>query len=169
MTPYDLKKKSEWDELLKQCATDLRMTACLADEAGIALQCRAERYPICAAIRENETATSFICSQASAAMTAVVRKSLKPEVDVCDVGLIRVVVPLVRDGKLVGQITACGLGSDEEELDPFVVAKQLGITEEQVLDFAKSTPAGSEEKLQPVIDRLFEQLNRTASSVVEPV
>ena len=159
MTPYDLMSKTEWDELLGQFARDIRMSACLADAAGTALQCQADRYPLCAAIRESEAATAFVCSQASAAMTAVVRKTLQPEIDICDIGLVRVVVPLVREGGVIGQVTACGLASRDEELDPYPVAKQLGITEEQVLELARLTPEGSTAEVEPVVDRLFARLN----------
>lgn len=159
MTPYELKTPKEWDAILAGFCDQVGMTACLSDAAGGQPLCHGERFPLCAAVRNNPEATTFICSQTNTAMLAVVSKTLQPEIDLCEAGLIRLVVPIVRDGKLVGQVFACGLAPGDEELDAFPIARQLGIPEEQVLELAKSTPLGSEEELRPLVDRLFQQLN----------
>jgi ligand-binding sensor protein len=159
MTPLDLKTKEQWDEILDRFARQLGMTTCLTDDTGNQPLCHFDRFPLCALIRANQTATTFICSQTNTAMLAVVKKTLQPEIDLCEAGLIRLVVPLVRDGRLVGQVFACGLATKDEELDPFPIAKQLGVPEEQVVELAKSTPFGSEEELQQLADRLFRELN----------
>ncbi len=160
MTPMELKSKSEWNGILKQFALDTNITTCLTDSKGSPLSCYYYRYPLCSAIRENSEATTFICSQINTAMLGVVQKSLRPEVDMCDVGLLRVVVPIVRDRTVVGLITACGLASEDEELNSFLVAKQLGVTEKRVQELAKLTPFGSEENLEQIGAQLFETLNR---------
>jgi ligand-binding sensor protein len=160
MTPLDLKTDEQWDEILDRFARETEMTACLTDETGSLPRCRRDRYPLCEAIRDSQEATTFICSQTNTAMLAVVKVTLKPEIDRCEAGLIRLVVPLVRTSRLVGQVFACGLAPKDEELDPFLVARQLGISEERVLELARSTPASSDEELRPLADRLFRELNR---------
>jgi ligand-binding sensor protein len=159
MTPFDLKTEDQWDEILSRFARQIGMTACLTDETGSVPRCQGDRFPLCAAVRESQAATTFICSQTNTAMLAVVTKTLEPEIDLCEAGLIRLVVPLVRDGRLVGQVFACGLAPRDEELDPFLVARQLGISEERVLELAQSTPLASEEELRPAVDQLFRELN----------
>ena len=160
MNPLDLKTREKWEEILKRFAGDAKMTACLTDDTGKQLICAADRYPLCAAVRESPDALMSICSQANTAMLAVLKKTLQPEIDVCDAGLIRVVVPIVREGKLVGQVTACGLASKDEELNSFLVSKEAAITEDKVLELAKATPSGSEEELGKLCARLFQELNR---------
>lgn len=159
MTPLDLKTKEEWEEILDRFARDAKMTACLTDETGKQLICASERFPLCKAIRENHDALTFICSQTNTAMLAVVKQTLRPEVDACEAGLIRVAIPIFRDGSLVGQVTACGLASNDEELNSFLVSKLSGIPEEEVLKLAESTPLGSEEELRQVSARLFDELS----------
>ena len=159
MTPMDLKTKEEWEMILERVAWDLNMTACLTDDTGAPFFCRLDRYPVCSAIRANPEATTFICSRVNTAMLAVVRKTLRPEVDMCDAGLLRVVVPIVRDGTLVGLVTACGLAAKGEELNTFLLAKQLGVTEERVQELARSTPFGSEDEVERSGERLFDELN----------
>jgi ligand-binding sensor protein len=159
MTPYDLKTEEAWNEVLRRFAGQIEMTACLTDDAGKNLLCHGDRFPLCAAVRDKKEALTFICSQTNTAMLAVVKKTLAPEIDRCEAGLIRLVVPLVRDARLVGQVVACGLAARDEELDPFLIARQLGIPEERVSELARSTPFSSDEELQPLVDRLFHELN----------
>ena len=73
--------------------------------------------------------------------------------------MIRIVVPVLQDGKLKGQVFACGLAAEDEELDSFLLAKQLDLPEQEVLELAKSTPFSSIEKLKEPVDRLFRILN----------
>ncbi len=159
MTPLDLKSKEEWEAILKQFAADTKMTATLTDDAGKLLLSVGERYPLCEEIRKNEKALTFICSQTNTAMLAVVTKTLQPETDICEAGLIRLVVPVVRDGLLVGQVTACGAASNDEELNSFLVSKEAGISEERVVKLAEGTPFGSEEELAQLCSSLFNELN----------
>jgi ligand-binding sensor protein len=159
MTLMDLKKNEEWESILNRFSQDAKMTACLIDDKGTPLICRSDRYPLCQSIRENQEAATFICSRINVAMLAVVKKTRRPEIDICDAGLMRAVVPIFRDDTFFGQIAACGLASTDEEIDSFLVAKQLGISEERVLELARSTPIGSEEEIRRLAERLHEELN----------
>jgi len=159
MTVLELRTMEEWDRILVKFAEEVRMTTCLSDDTGSNPRCCFERYPLCAAIRKNQAATTFICSMSNTAMLAVVRKTGRPEIDLCESGLIRLVVPIFKDGGLIGQVFACGLASVDEELNSFVIARQVGMSEQEVLDLAKSTPSGSAEQLRLPVDRLFRRLN----------
>ncbi len=158
MDPLELKSKETWEEILDRFARQTNMTACLTDDTGKQLLCARDRYPLCVAVREKPDALMSICSQSNTAMLAVLKKTLQPEVDLCEAGLIRVVIPIVGNGALIGQITACGLASKDEELDSFLVSKEAGITEEKVLELAKETPFGSEEVLERHCAELLQQL-----------
>lgn len=159
MTPLDLFSRDEWKEILERFAGKVRMAACLGDPAGNPIECRADRYPLCTAIRNDRKSATFICGQASATMSAVVKKTMETELDYCQVGLIRLVVPIVRNGETIGQVFACGLASREEEIDSETVAKQLGISEDEVLEIAKATPFGSEKEIESVAADPFDELN----------
>ncbi len=162
MTPMDIKTEGEWKQIVEEFAGKVAMTTCLTDADGAHPSlCHPERYPVCAAIRADPDSATFICSKVNVAMLAVARKTLRPVIDMCDAGLFRLVVPLVRDGVLVGQVIACGVASDDEdeELDAFLLSKQLGIPEEEVLELARATPAAAEDDLMRHADQLFVQLN----------
>jgi ligand-binding sensor protein len=159
MTPLDLRSKEQWEEILDRLAEDVNMTACLTDDKGVPFFCRRDRYPLCAAVRDNADAITAICSQTNTVMLAAVVKTLKPEVDYCEAGLLRLVVPVLHGGAIVGLVTACGLAVKEEEPETFLVSKQLGISEEEAARLAESTPFGAEDEVLRLGTRLFDELN----------
>ena len=88
------------------------------------------------------------------------KRTQKPLIDECEAGLVRMVVPICREGVLIGQVTACGLAAEEEEeIDPFLIAKQVGLSEGEVEDLATLTPAVSKAGVERIADRLHAELN----------
>ena len=166
MTPFDLKSQEEWTGILARVAEATKMTATLTDDKGNhILDEKGERYPLCRKIRENDASRTFICSQTNMAMLEDVKQARKPVIDECEAGLVRMVVPIFRDDVLIGQLTACGLVSkEEEEIDPFLIAKQVGVSESEVEDLATLTPAVSKEEIETIADRLFAELNASRAA-----
>ncbi len=161
MTPFDLKSREEWTDIVARAYEETRMTATLTDDKGNhILDEQGERYPLCRKIRENDASRTFICSQTNMAMLEEVKQARKPVIDECEAGLIRMVVPIFRDDVLIGQLTACGLASKgEDEIDPFLISKQVGVSEEEVEELATHTPAVPKEEIEAIADRLFAELN----------
>ena len=159
MTPWDVMSKDEWDEVLEQFARNTKMTACLGEPKESLMRCRSERTALCLAIRNKQETLTSICYQASTTMNAIIAKTLKPEIDFCQAGLMRVAVPIVRDNSVIGQVFACGLASEEEEIEAVLLAKQLGISEDEVREMVKSIPVGSEEAIEKEAAELFDKIN----------
>jgi ligand-binding sensor protein len=158
MKPTDLKTDAEWDALLREFSSDCGMAVLLTDDKGEVVRESGERFPLCTAIRNNDGAATFICSQTNTAMLQTVRAELQPVIDICEAGLYRVVVPIVRDGSLVGQVAACGLAPEDEEFDPFLVARVLEIDEDEVVELFGDTRPGSEEEIMAAARALFDEL-----------
>lgn len=159
MNVYDIKNESEWNAVLDALYEEVGMAASLTDPVGKMLQVRGDRYPLCAAIRANEQSLTFVCSQTNTVMLAEVKVTLEPTVDECEVGLIRLVVPLVREGELVGQITACGSIADPEDADVFLLSKQLNVDEQEAQRLLEKTPGLSVDRAQEAAERLFAELH----------
>jgi ligand-binding sensor protein len=160
MDVLDLKSKEDWQAVLHEIADKTKMTVTLTDDKGNhILHTQGTRCPLCSKIREKKEALTFICSQCNTAMLEEAKQILEPVVDFCDAGLTRMVVPIVRDGVLIGQLTACGGAAKDEEIDLFLVAQQVGITEEEVQSLADTTPAVSTEEVKKVANMSFADLN----------
>lgn len=158
MDLFTVKSEAEWEELLGELAHETGMAASLTDTEGNILKTSGERYPLCHTIRDNKEALTFICSQTNRAMLARVQQTQRPLVDLCEAGLLRMVVPILRGGELVGQLTACGLVADRDDVEPFLLAKQLDVTEEQATGLLAQTPLGTEGDAQAVAERFVERV-----------
>jgi ligand-binding sensor protein len=159
MELYDLKTEKEWQEMLDALSCKTKMTACLTDREGNIKQSRGERNPLCAQIRKNQEALTFICSQTNRSMLAEVSQTLRPVVDLGEAGLCRMVVPIVVEGEMIGMVTACGAALEGEGIDEFLIAKQIGISEGEVVQLANSAPTCKEEDIDEVANGLFKEIN----------
>lgn len=157
MDPRELKTNEEWLDILKTVSSETGMEASLTDEKGKLLIEEGSRYPLCLKIRENSESLTFICSQSNTSMLAMVLKTLKPIVEECEAGFLRMVVPVLHEGELVGQVTACGVRGDD--VDSFLIAKQVGIEESLVDEMKEKSPLGDEDQLQELAKKYFERIN----------
>lgn len=159
MTPFDRKTKEEWTEILDSVWAECGMPASLRDETGNVLMARGEQYPLCAEIRADGDALKFICAQTNTAMLHEVKSGREPLIDLCEAGLIRMVVPLLEGDTLIGYVAACGKASADDEVETFLVSKQLGVSESRAQELAASTPVASVDDFQALAQRLFKELN----------
>ena len=159
----------QWDEILGRFSRKTRLTACLTTNEAVQIRCVGQRCALCEAIRREKQSLIFVCSQTASTMTAMVNKTLHVETELCQVGLVRVVVPLVRQGRVIQQISACGAATEEEEPDFFLISRQLGISEPAAKNLAASTPEVSEENIRQIALELFEDLNPTPIDYESPV
>ena len=108
MDVLDLKTKEEWQGILDRIAGETKMTVTLTDDkGGHVLSTEGTRCQLCSKIRDKKESLTFICSQCNTAMLEDVKETGEPVIDFCDAGLIRMAVPVLKDGVLVGQLTAC--------------------------------------------------------------
>jgi len=56
-------------------------------------------------------------------------------------------------------LTACGGAAKDEEIDLFLVARQVGISEEEAQSLADFTPAVSTEEVKKIAGLSFVELN----------
>ncbi len=160
MKLFERMSKEEWNEILQRVAEDTRMTVGLTDENGnLVLQTQGERCALCTKIRERKESLTFICSQCNTAMLEEAKQALKPVLDSCDAGLTRMVVPILNEGVLIGQLTACGGAPEKEEIDLFLIARQVGTTEDEVAVLATRIPVVSTDEIETIANRTFAEVN----------
>ncbi len=157
MDPRELKSDEQWIEILRELSSETGMAATLTDAQGGILLEEGDRYELCRRIRQQIESRTFVCSQANTAMLAMVKRTLKPIVDECDAGLLRIAVPIVQEGVLIGQVVACGLRGDD--VDAFLVSKQLGISEEEAEALAAMSTIGDEVTLEEIAERLATKIS----------
>ncbi len=159
--PFDIMSEAEWGALLEEMVGETLMASMLTDDQGAMLLSRGERYPLCDRIRSDSSSLAAICSQTNRAMLAVVRSTLTPVVEECEAGMVRIVIPVVHDGQLVGQVTACGRVAMGSSVETFLVAQTLGMQEADVVDLASHIPAVTLGDAQVIAQRFHARLSGT--------
>jgi ligand-binding sensor protein len=157
--PLEIMSAEQWDELLEELASDSLMATALMDTEGSILRSHGRRSALCKLIRDSDEARMSVCSQTSQAMLELVRVSLTPVIEECEAGMLRLVIPVVRDGILVFQVAACGRLAHDGEIETFLVSKLLDMEEADVTDLSRSVTLVARRYLQELGERFFLRLN----------
>jgi ligand-binding sensor protein len=129
------------------------MAATLVDRDGKILLHAGDYPEICRRVRARETSLSFVCGQTSQVMMKQAERSRRPQVDLCQIGLCKMVIPLFDGDEFIGATAVCSRALVGEELDPFLVAQELGMKEEEALALLRSTPQVEEQTVRAVADQ----------------
>ncbi len=152
--------EEEIQTVLDEISDKLKMTATYVDPNGKILLKGGEYNPLCALIRAKEDALKFICSLTSQRMLKEVKKTGKPFIDYCELGLLRFVIPVFQDGELIGAIAACGTLDPAETVEIFFVAKQLDIEEEEAKDLTETVTVADPDEVKILVDKIANWVNQ---------
>jgi ligand-binding sensor protein len=117
---------------------------------------------LCPALRSSAKGIGAVCAVAGQNFAAALKKDLKPRADECDAGLVKVVVPVIKDGELVGAAGGCGCIAPEGEVDCFFLHKVMDVSEEEVGELAASVPVVTRED----VDRLVAFVEKKVAEIV---
>lgn len=157
---YRIKSREEWQEILDNLFEELGLPAALMDRENVVLQTSGERNPLCAAIREREGSLSFICGQTQQFMSEQARKMKQPVVDMCEAGLVKLVVPFFLNGVCAGNVTACGAVCPEEEIETYLISQSTNVSEEDLEPLCKEVPEIERARVVQAAFRLFQEIEK---------
>lgn len=113
---------------------------------------------LCPAIKATDKGQSYICAVAHMNLAIVSQNTRAPVVEECDAGLVKIVVPIFFENEFLGAFGACGLLTDDNEVDSFLVNKTTGISEEEIQSLSADIGAISSAKLETVVDHMAKQI-----------
>jgi ligand-binding sensor protein len=87
---------------------------------------------LCPVIKADDRGQSFICAVAHMNYAGMAKQSKAPVIDECDVGLLKLVVPVFVKDEFLGSVGACGLLLEDSEVDTFMVNKTIEMEEEKI-------------------------------------
>lgn len=162
MLMTDLLDKEDWARLEDEIHERFGLNARLYDAKGFSFTGRPENWcnRLCPAIRSSPNGTGAICSVANMAMASEAARTGATVVDLCDAGLIKICVPVIVDGTLVGVLGGCGRLPEGGEVESFLVSKATGLSEEEVERLAAEVPVMDEAAAQDAARFLEERLAR---------
>ncbi len=115
---------------------------------------------LCPAIKADKRGQSFICSVAHQNLAAEARKTRQPVVGECDVGLLKLVVPIFVQNQFLGVMGGCGLLADDGEVDTFVVEKTTDLRVEDIVGLSEDIGRLKEAGRSAAISFLEDQRNQ---------
>jgi ligand-binding sensor protein len=130
-----------WRELEERINERSGMNASVFDVDGIRITDFVKwSNNLCPAIKATEKGQSYICSVAHQNLAAQAAKTRKPVIEICDAGMLKLVVPIFVNGKFLGVAGGCGCLERQEDIDPFMIHKTTGISEEKIARLSEGIP-----------------------------
>jgi ligand-binding sensor protein len=124
--------------------------------------------PLCRRIKEHKEGSKYICAVSQQNMAVEARQTGGPVVEECNGGFLKVCVPVFFKEEFVGTAGGCGLLPADGEVDSFLIAKTLGITEEEVEAMAGDAKRATAEEAGNMAARIEARLKEILSERTEP-
>jgi ligand-binding sensor protein len=159
MDLYQIMDEDAWSARLRRLAEELQIALALCDKDGKILEHYGDPCPLCQVADQKEQLLELICPQDNQSLLARARETLAPVTDLCEVGLLRLFVPIVRRRALVGMISGCSLVDRVRDKDLASVAEQFQISEEVLRPIIGSTQLRTDEEIRSLAEEIFRQLN----------
>ena len=157
---FDIQGEEKWLATLREISSELGMVATLVDPRGRILLHVGDYTDVCIRVRNKEETLTFVCGQTSQVMMKQAEKTRKPVVDLCQIGLCKMVIPVFQGEHFLGAVTACSRALVGEELDPFLVAQELALSEKDAIALLEAVPHVDDEQVQEVARKWAERLRR---------
>lgn len=152
MLMTDLLDKEDWARLEQEIHDRFGLNARIYDDKGFSFTGNVTWCNrLCPAIKATRNGTGAICSVAHMAMAAEAVQAGRTVVDQCDAGLIKICVPVIVGGALVGMVGGCGRLPEDGEVDPFLISKATGLPEEEVARLAADIPVMDQAKVEEAV------------------
>lgn len=145
----DLAPEEKWRALQDELHERFHLNADIMDGEGKRLFSNTWGNDLCRAIRNDEKGFSSICVTAGQMFSHLLKQG-EPFAEECDGGMMRVSVPVKRDGTVVGAVGGCGLVPEDGEVDPFTIGMMSGLEEKSVEKLAPSVTVAGEDRVREI-------------------
>jgi ligand-binding sensor protein len=155
---FDLQDREQWMGILRAIGSELGMVATLVDTEGRILLHTGEYPDICRRIRGDDQSISFVCGQTVQVMLKQAEKTQQPVVDLCQIGLSKMLIPVFQRGSFLGAVTACARVPAGEAPDPFMLAQEIGVGEDEAEALLRAAPQVDEEHVEKVTQKWADRI-----------
>jgi len=153
----DFAPEEAWRALQQELHDRYGMNADVMDAEGKRLFGNIWGNDLCMAIHKDPKGFPAICMPAGQ-MFAQLLKEGEPFAELCDAGMMRVSVPIKRDGVVIGAVGGCGLRPADEEVDEFTVGMMSGLAEDAIPGLAATVHAADEDRIAEIQDYIQQRV-----------
>lgn len=164
MELFELAPREAWLILLDGVHQRTGMTATCYNAAGeVVLRHDTWSNSLCPLVQNNQGARTTVCAVVQQVLGKQATVTREPQIDECDLGMIKFAVPVVVGDEVVGTVGACGGRAPESEVETFLASQILETSEEALAEPAASVPAVEEARVQDAVAYLQAELARLGS------
>ncbi|MGD2185991.1 MAG: PocR ligand-binding domain-containing protein [Desulfobacterales bacterium] len=157
----DIAPLGKWIELEQKINERSGLNASVFDVAGVRItEFKRWANKLCPVIKADKKGQDYICAVAHQNMAAEAKRTRKPVIAECDAGLMKLVVPIFKNGKFLGVAGGCGYILGNGEVDTFMVNKTIGIADEQLMNLSGDIPVMTPEQAQSHTEFIQSEIER---------
>ena len=161
MELIDVAPLETWRELEQEINNRSGLNASVFNADGIRITNFVKwANPLCPVIKGNEKGQDYICAVAHQNIAAQAAKTRQPVIETCDAGMIKLVVPIFVNGDFLGVAGGCGGMEKKEDIDPFLINKTIGLSEEKIVNLAREIPFITREEAESRVVYIAHEIDR---------
>lgn len=151
-----------WSGLLQDVEAQCGMTVTLYDPDGaVVLRSGELANNLCKMVQAHPGAVTTVCSVAQQNLGREAQVSGEPAIGECDLGMVKLVVPIRQGDETIGFIGACGARDPQVEVETFLASRTLEVDEDELTPHTGEVPLITPELVQrtvTVVQRLLGEL-----------
>ena len=159
MNLLDLLSEGQWNDFSREMHESYGISFGVSDTAGARVSSYANWCNrLCPRIKSDPQSLAAVCAVAANYFTEATRKSGEALIAECDLGLIKVAVPIVVGDEFMGTAGGCGFATERGEIETFMIEKLTGADEGEIKalveDIAPMTEARAREMADDIARRI---------------
>lgn len=158
----DIMPKEDWVKVQNELHEKFGLNADIMNTEGKRLDGNTWGNELCHAIREDKKGLGAICVPAGQMFVQMMKEG-KPFYEECDAGMVRIAVPIKKDGELVGSAGGCGLVVGDGEVDEFTIGMMSDLSEDEIAEKNKTVQTVTEEKVQEIMDYIQKRIDEATA------
>lgn len=154
----DLMPMEKWVELQEELHERFALNADIMDKDGKRIAGNTWGNELCRAIRDDAKGFGAICAPSGQMFLHLMQTGKKPFSEECDGGMLRISVPILHEGELIGAVGGCGLVPEDGEIEEYMIEMSTGMGEEEITTLSKEVGIASEAKVQEIMDFIQDKI-----------
>ena len=167
----DILSKEEWAVFEKELYDRFHINCTVYNTSGIGVTGKPNWCNrLCPEIKANKESLAAICAPGNQNFMAQAKQTRKAVIDECDVGLLKITVPIISHEKFIGTARGCVLLPAGVYLENFMIEKTTGISEEEIAGLCEGLGSMTEDQAHEMakyIEKRIAELKNLAASCEE--
>jgi ligand-binding sensor protein len=160
----DLLPKEEWKQLEEEFFLKTGLDTSVYDPDGFTFTgVKQWANSICPHIKARPESLQTVCAVAHQNLAHQADQTGKFVIEECDIGLIKICVPIIIDNEFIGAFSGCGLLMEEGEVETFLVHKLTNMDEAEIEELVSEINKISETRVREVAVEMEERIEKIIS------